>query len=110
MSLNPIRPGLRAIRHDAASPSKVSLSIPPGDELFVSDVVAAQLVATSRQFKEDVDEVVEPDVVEQATAAPGELRQVTKKAPPRKTSKMPWRWLACGVESKYAQLIVGLIV
>lgn len=86
MSLNQIRPGLRAIKHDAISPSKVSLSIPPDDELFVSDDVADQLVAASRRFKDvdgesDEDEV---EVVEQATAEPGEKRPARRKSAPRK--------------------------
>ena len=87
MSLKPIRPGLRAIKHDAISASKVELSIPAGDELVVSDVVADQLVAASRQFK-DVDGISEPDeVVEQATAAPGETRAAKRPATKRAAQK-----------------------
>ena len=85
MSLNPVVPRLRAIRHDAVSASKVYLSIPAGDELVVSDVVADQLVAASRQFQE-VTEDDEP-AVEQATAAPGEVRAV--KRPAKKSAAKP---------------------
>jgi sulfite reductase alpha subunit-like flavoprotein len=76
MSLNPIRPGLRAIKHNAVSVSKVQLSVPAGDVLHVSDNVADQLVAAAGEFQEITDD--EP--VEQATAAPGEVRAVKRPA------------------------------
>ena len=77
MSLNPVVPRLRAIRHDAVSASKVYLSIPAGDVLHVSDVVADQLVAASRQFQE-VTEDDEP-AVEVAPAEPVK-KSVAKKS------------------------------
>ena len=88
MSLNPVVPRLRAIKHDAISASKVSLSVPAGDTLIVSDDVADQLVAAPRQFQEVVDDETE-DVkpVEQATAAPGEVRSV--KRPAKKSASKP---------------------
>lgn len=52
MSLNPPNGGLRTIKHNAISPSKVSVSIPAGDELTVSDEVADQLLAAAGEFQE----------------------------------------------------------
>ena len=66
MSLNPVKPGLRAIHHNAVSASKVYLSIPAGDVLVVSDVVADQLVAASRQFQSAAPVAVEAPAVEVA--------------------------------------------
>lgn len=77
MSLNPITPRLRSVKHNAISASKVSLSVPAGDVLHVSDVVADQLIAAAGEFQE-VTEV--ESVVEQASAAPGEVRSVKKPA------------------------------
>ena len=50
--LKPPTPGLRRIHYDAVSVAKVQLSVQPGDELVVSDDVAEQLLAASRQFKD----------------------------------------------------------
>lgn len=80
MSLNPIVPRLRAIKHNAISASKVSLSIPAGEVLHVSDVVADQLVAAANEFQEVTED--EP-AVEQATAAPGEKRTTRRTAKPK---------------------------
>lgn len=59
MALNPPTPGLtapdsglRSIFYDATSPAKLSLIVQPGDQLDVSDDVAAQLLASSQQFKD----------------------------------------------------------
>jgi hypothetical protein len=57
MGLKPITPGLRRIKHDSAQPTKVEITVPPGDELEVSDEVLAQLEAASTHF-------VDPDTVE----------------------------------------------
>lgn len=57
MGLKPITPGLHRIKHDSAQPTKVEITIPPGDELEVSDDVLAQLEASSGHF-------VDPDTVE----------------------------------------------
>lgn len=59
--LRPIDPGLRdpdrrrRLYLDSAQPSKVTLTVPPGDELDVSDVVADQLTAADGHFK-DLDD------------------------------------------------------
>lgn len=52
MALKPINPKLR-VRNDSRSTTKVSLSIPPGDVLEVSENVGAQLQASSTAFKAD---------------------------------------------------------
>lgn len=57
MGLKPITPGLHRIKHDSAQPTKVEITIPPGDELEVSDEIRAQLEAASGHF-------VDPDTVE----------------------------------------------
>jgi len=54
------------MHYDAVSPAKVSLIVQPGDELVVSADVAAQLAATSPQFKD----VTPPPVVEPVKAKP----------------------------------------
>lgn len=51
MPLKPINPKLRRLRNDSRTTTKVSLSIPAGDELEVSDNVGAQLQAASNAFK-----------------------------------------------------------
>lgn len=58
MALNPPTPGLtatksglRRIFYDARSAAKIALVVQPGDELEVSDDVAAQLLKASPQFK-----------------------------------------------------------
>lgn len=56
MGLNPVQAGLHRLKHDSAQPTKVTLTIPPGDELEVSDDIAAQLHAASTHF-------VDPDTV-----------------------------------------------
>jgi hypothetical protein len=55
MALNPIRPRLRNVSHDVA---KVQLVIAAGDELEVSEDVAAQLAHQRAPFSEVT--VVEP--------------------------------------------------
>lgn len=55
MGLHEIKPGLgnpsRRLILDGKSAAKVSLSVAPGDELIVSEDVAAQLVAADGAFK-----------------------------------------------------------
>lgn len=88
--------GLRSIYYDATSAAKLSLIVQPGDRLEVSDDVAAQLLATSAQFKEPteapevtanevnlvevgpvVDEQDEPD--EPAAEQPKPRKRTTKR-------------------------------
>lgn len=52
MALTTPRPTLRRLRLDAVSPAKVSLVVPPGDVLEVSEDVAAQLVAGDPHFRD----------------------------------------------------------
>lgn len=52
MAMNPPTPGLRRIHHDSRSFNKVTLSVPPGAVLDVSDEIADQLTAASPQFKD----------------------------------------------------------
>ena len=59
MSLNPVSPGLRALRYRGASPAKVSLIVADGSDLVVPDDVAEQLLAQSLQFKDATP--VEPE-------------------------------------------------
>ena len=59
MSLKTPTPGLHSMHYDAVSPAKVSLVVQPGDEMVVSADVAAQLAATSPQFKDVTPPVVE---------------------------------------------------
>lgn len=67
MGLNPVTGGLHRLKHDSAQPSKILLVIPPGDELEVSDDLAAQLAAASTHF-------VDPSTV------PPSPRQIVKDA------------------------------
>jgi len=67
MALNPITGGLHRLTHDSAQATKVELTIPPGDELEVSDDVAAQLHAASTHFRDPAD-------------VPAPSRQVVKDA------------------------------
>lgn len=57
MPLNPVEPGLHRLRYDSKSVAKVNVHVQPGDELAVSEDVAAQLVAADPHFKP----VGEPD-------------------------------------------------
>jgi hypothetical protein len=57
MGLKPIIPGLHRIKHDSAQPTKVEITVPAGDELEVSEDVAAQLRVASTHF-------VDPDSVD----------------------------------------------
>jgi hypothetical protein len=50
--MNPPAPGLRRLWLNAASPAKVSLSVPPGSVLEVSDDVARQLIAADPHFRD----------------------------------------------------------
>lgn len=51
MALKPLTPGLRRFRNDSKQVAKVDLHVRPGDELEVSEDVAAQLEAASTAFK-----------------------------------------------------------
>lgn len=44
-------PGLHRLRNNSKQPAKVSVTVAPGDELEVSDDVAAQLQAASSAIK-----------------------------------------------------------
>lgn len=77
MSLNPISPRLRAVKHNAISASKVTLSVPAGDVLHVSEDVAAQLVAAAGEFQ-SVDVDAADEVVEPVAAAP--VKRAAKKS------------------------------
>lgn len=87
MGLNPIGGGLRHIHYDARSAAKVALVVQPGDELHVSDDVAAQLVAASPQFKdatataghESSDTPAENLTPPADTPAPGSKRRASSK-------------------------------
>lgn len=54
MALNPPVPGLRRIRNGSNSVAKVQINVASGDELEVSEPLAAQLKAASGAFQ-DVD-------------------------------------------------------
>lgn len=58
MALREPAPGLRRVRHNANSPKRVELIVPAGDELEVSEEVAAQLQAADPHFQ-PVDELAE---------------------------------------------------
>lgn len=53
--MNPPTPGLRpppvTLRYDANRPSKTTVHVPPGDELQVSEDVAAQLEQADDHFR-----------------------------------------------------------
>lgn len=72
MSLKTPTPGLHSMHYDAVSPAKVSLVVQPGDEMVVSADVAAQLAATSPQFK---DVTPAPVVVETAAQPKSRARK-----------------------------------
>lgn len=55
MGLNPVNGGLHRLKHDSAQPTKITLVIPPGDELEVSDEIAVQLHAASTHFVDPAD-------------------------------------------------------
>lgn len=90
MGLNPIQAGLHRLKHDSAQPSKITLVIPPGDELEVSDEIAAQLHAASTHFRDPADVPVpgpqrEKDangvpIVEEVAEEPKPKKAATKKA------------------------------
>ncbi|WP_028192943.1 hypothetical protein [Salinispora pacifica] len=51
MGLTPPAAGLKRLRHNAISPTRVEVTVPAGDELEVSDAVAAQLRAADPHFQ-----------------------------------------------------------
>ena len=87
MGLKPVTGGLHRLKNDSAQVAKIQLNIPPGDELEVSDEVAAQLHAASTHFKDPVD-VPEPgpQVEKDANGVP--VEEATKpKAPAKRAPK-----------------------
>ena len=89
MTLHEIRPGLRVI-NKGNSVSKVTLVIQPGDELEVSEDVAAQLDAQTQDFVPATPDVYkrtvpyppppeEVEVVEDTESRPA--KRAAKKAP-----------------------------
>lgn len=52
MGLRPIEPGLRQLVNASNDVAKVSVVVPAGDELTVSDEVAGQLLAARVGFRE----------------------------------------------------------
>lgn len=113
MPLNPVKPGLRTIHNGSADVAKASIVVPSGGELTIPDEVADQLqrdgafkdgpapgelverVAAEKAAEDEVAAAERVAVlasfapvadrpVEQATAAPGEKRNVKKVAPPVK--------------------------
>jgi len=62
-------PGLNPIHYDARSAAKVQIVVQPGDTLFVSDDVAAQLQASSAQFKPSPEANPAPKTPAKKTAA-----------------------------------------
>jgi len=73
MALREPAAGLRRIRHNANSPKRVELIIPGGDELAVSDDLAAQLAAADSHFQ-PVDEPAAPPPASPAKRAPAGKR------------------------------------
>ena len=65
----PTRSGLRPIWLNAKSPAKVALIVAPGDELLVSDDVAAQLQAADSHFRDGPAPVTPIEATPQAAAA-----------------------------------------
>lgn len=55
MALNPITPGLRNLRNKSNGIAKVSIAVPAGDELVVSDDVATQLLNQTQAFEATSD-------------------------------------------------------
>lgn len=84
MALREVSPGLRTIHNGSNGIAKVSLGVPAGDELTVSEEVAAQLQAQSGAFKDGPATAAAPvapsPVADESTAdaAPA------KKAPAKK--------------------------
>lgn len=73
MALNPIRPGLRALWLNAASPAKVAVVVAPNDVLHVSDDLAAQLQRGDSHFREVDADFVPPSESSDSVAAAGDV-------------------------------------
>lgn len=77
MGLRPIEPGLRQLVNASNDVAKVSVVVPAGDELTVSDEVAGQLLAARVGFREVAEPApadtvsVEPEVDADAPKAKG---------------------------------------
>lgn len=78
MTLKRPNPGLRRLWHNSNQPAKVQVTIQPGDELEVSDDVAAQLTAASTHF---VDGPPPAPASEPTGSAEGAADQPAAKAP-----------------------------
>lgn len=80
MALNPIRPRLRNISNDLA---KITLSIPAGDEIEVSEDVAAQIAHQQAPLA-----VAAPEKAPVAPEAPAEAEDAPEaKKPAKRTRK-----------------------
>ena len=73
MGMNAPKPGLKRLRHNANSPKRVELIVPAGDELEVSDEVAAQLTAADTHFQPIAEQTSEP-------AKPAPKKTTSRKA------------------------------
>lgn len=86
VGLKPVTGGLHRLKNDSAQVAKIQLNIPPGDELEVSDEVAAQLHAASTHFKDPADVPIPgPQVEKDANGVP--IVEEPKKAPAKRASK-----------------------
>ena len=85
MPLTPIQPGLRAISNGSNDVAKVSLVVPQGDVLCVSEVVADQLVAASGAFKR----ADEAPAAESAPADDGEAGEAIEQAVAPRARRKP---------------------
>lgn len=90
MSLNPISPRLRVV-HNSRDPRRVELTVAAGDELEVSEDVAAQLTAASTHFQ--VAEVIEPAPEPEPKPAPVVVDEMgpefVDEKPARRRGKKP---------------------
>jgi hypothetical protein len=91
MSLREVRPGLRVI-NKSNHVSKVSLNVAAGDELEVSEDVAAQLAAQNLDFvSTDHDDAAKapqyPPPVEEPETEEAPAEEVEKPKPTRARSK-----------------------
>lgn len=80
MSLRPIRPTLRTLHNGSNDVAKVSINVPAGDDITVSEYVAAQLQAQTGAFKDGAAPAPEASETTDETPAP-------VKAKPSKSAK-----------------------
>lgn len=81
MALHEIKGGLRALHNGGNSVAKVSLAIPAGDELAVSEYVADQLQRQGAFYDGAPGEKPAPAVAAETEAV---AKPVAKKAAPKK--------------------------